>query len=246
MDHLHSLKKELNELLHALALLARTESWGDDAIPIIVDTATTRTLTPHFEDLIDPIPHNSVVKGIGKGKIPHKGKVRWTITDDQGRKVTLEDGDAYYSKNPPYRLLCPHSWKKHMTSRRYEQGETVGDQANLCLADDEDEGYILTWDRGKIQVSVPLDPGTNLPTIHGEGTYDSFRTYAAAFQCYPTVIPDDDDEDRPETMRLEEVEPQPKESTASKPRTVSFDTPENNMEKPINIDDPLTHRNKES
>ena len=244
-QRLHSLKKELNEPLYALASKPRTESWGDDSIPIIVDTATTRTLTPRFDDLIDPIPHYSVVKGIGEGRITHKGKVRWTVTDDQGRRVILEDGDAYYSKNAPYRLLCPHSWKKHMNNKRYQQGETVGDQANMCLADDEDDGYILSWDRGKIQVSVPLDPGTNLPTIHEDGTYDSFRVYAAAFQCYPTVIPDDDDEDRPETMRLEEVEPQPKESTASKPRTVLFDMPENNMEKPINIDDPLTHHDKE-
>ena len=99
---LRSLRTELNEPFHALASSARTESWGDDAIPIIVDTATTRTLTPRFEDLIDPIPHNSVVKGISEGRITHKGKVRWTVMDDSGKPVTLEDNDAYYSKNTPY------------------------------------------------------------------------------------------------------------------------------------------------
>ena len=120
----------------------------------------------------------------------------------------------------------------------------MGDQANMCLADDEDDGYILTWDRGKIQVSVPLDPGTNLPTLYEEGHFHSFRTYASAFQCFPTVIPDDDDEDREETMQLPEIEPISIEPKVS-PKTVSFDTPDNDLERPINIDDPIMHRNKE-
>ena len=84
-----------------------------------------------------------------------------------------------------------------MNNKQYKQGKTMGDQANICL--DEDDGYILTWDHRKIQVSVPLDPGTNLPTLHEEGHFHSFRTYASVFQ-FLTVIPDNDDEDREEMM----------------------------------------------
>jgi hypothetical protein len=101
----------------------------------------------------------------------------------------------------PYRLLCPHSWKQHQDNVRYQNGETEGDAANLQLAKDC-FGYLMTWNRGKINLFVPLVEGSNLPTIYGKSTYAQFTAYAAAFQCHPTIIPDNDDEDMPAMMQM--------------------------------------------
>ena len=48
--------------LHALATNTTTkvhhqETWASDSHPIVIDSATSKTITPHFTDLIDPQPH---------------------------------------------------------------------------------------------------------------------------------------------------------------------------------------------
>ena len=50
--------------------------WSSDLVPIVVDTATTRTITPRFEDLIDPVEYKTGLLGIGRSEITHIGKVR--------------------------------------------------------------------------------------------------------------------------------------------------------------------------
>jgi hypothetical protein len=73
-------------------------SWDSDTFLIVIDSATTRTtITPYFSDLIDPKPFRATLSGLGTGSISHKGKVRWTVLNKQGRHVFMEDDDAYYS-----------------------------------------------------------------------------------------------------------------------------------------------------
>ena len=176
----------------------------NDEMPIVVDSATSKTLTPHFDDLIDPVPFNTTVDGIGSGKITHRGKIKWPVLTNAGEKAYLEDDEAYFCPNVPYRLLCPHSWRKCQDDRRFQLGKTQGDNANFMLSDDPKGGYELVWNRGHTQVHVPLDPTTNLPTLGGYGSYQQFQTFAAGFRCFPTLIPDDDDVPTPETMKLAE------------------------------------------
>ena len=154
-QELQKLKEGLHQATQFKALPTTTDkkvgsprnigSWASDAVPIVVDSATTRTITPRLEDLIDPQPFKTTLLGIGSGTITRRGMVQWKVKDDRGRRVTLEDRDAYYSPEAPYRLLCPHSWKKHMDNKRFARGETEGDQANVFLSDDN-TGYLLTWD----------------------------------------------------------------------------------------------------
>ena len=221
--------------------------WSSDSVPIVVDTATTRTITPRFEDLIDPVEYKTGLLGIGRSEITHKGRVRWNVMDDSGKTVQLEDNDAYYCAGAPYRLLCPHSWKQCRDEMRAERGETEGDQANIFLADDN-TGYIMTWDRGKIMVSVPLDEHTNLPTIYSHGTYEGFKSFASGFRAFPTIIPNDNDKEEEETMKMVEENEgevsEPDESERQTPQTVSFEDEINQHEKPTQIDDPITHRDE--
>ena len=87
-------------------------NWGSDSIPIVLDSATTRTITQRLKDLVDPQPFKSTLRGIGKGMVLYKGKVRWKVRDDEGRIVVIADNNAYYAPEAPYRLLCPHSWRE--------------------------------------------------------------------------------------------------------------------------------------
>eukprot|EP00980_Cylindrotheca_fusiformis_P009038 scaffold1942_cov72-Cylindrotheca_fusiformis.AAC.1 len=83
-------------------------TWDSDSFPIALDTCASRTLTPCLSDLIDAQPYQASINGIGSGSITHVGRVRWTIADDSGNLVTLEDDEAYCCPDVPYRLLCPH------------------------------------------------------------------------------------------------------------------------------------------
>ncbi len=214
-------------------------SWSSDAFPIVVDLATSMTITPCFKDLIDPVEYKSSITGIGKGTITHRGKIRWTVMDDAGKHVVLENDKAYYSASAPYRLLCPHSWKKYQDRKRFAEGKTEGDKANFML-DETGDGYVLLWNRRKIQVSVPLNDATNLPTVSSTGTYKRFCTFAAAFQCHPTIIPDDDDQEQPVTMPLTEEEPVPTSDATSNPHHIQLSLEKNVNKQPVQVDDPLT------
>ena len=225
--------------MHSLAAgKERTDSmehWSSDAHPIVVDSATSKTITPYLSDLLDQEPHKVKVAGIGKGTITHKGKVKWAVLTDNGKKAYLEDHEAYYCKEAPYRLLCPHSWKRCQDKMCYDNGETEGDNATFMLTNGEPEGYVLVWNKGQNSLHVPLDGITNLPTIGGYGSFDSFKTFANAFVCLPTTIQDGDSDPTEETMQMESGTEQP---------TKDFCLTPNQHEKEIKLDEPVTPRDE--
>ena len=207
-------------------------NWDSDSFPIVIDSATSRTITPFLSDLIDAKPYASTLTGIGNGRITHVGTVRWTVLDIHGSEVIIEDTEAYCSKEAPYRLLCPHSWRQSMNSKRYEAGETEGEGATMSLDPGDSGGYLLAWNRGKTVVEAPLDPQSNLPMVQGVSTYRGFSTFAAAFHCLPTVVADDTDE----------YEDEPEGDMASK--TIRFADGTNFNEPTVRLDDPITHRDE--
>ena len=77
-------------------------TWDSDEHPIIVNSATSQTITPLFLDLINPQAYQSQLTGIGTAQITHKGSVCWAVLDIEGKEVFLEDNDCYYSKQAPY------------------------------------------------------------------------------------------------------------------------------------------------
>ena len=184
-------------------------SWDSDDFPIVVDSATSRTITPVFTDLINPRPHKSTIQGIGTSTITHVGGVRWPVNDLNGRVVYIEDPEAYYCPSAPYRLLCPHSWRESLNHRRYAAGDSEGDGATMCLAPDDQGGYLLSWNRGKIVVEAHLDPTVNLPMIRGRATYANFATFSAAFPWHPPlVVTEEDDPVAEEVMPGDEAKEQ--------------------------------------
>jgi len=112
-----------------------------------------------------------------------------------------------------------------------------------------DNAYILTWDRGRICVTIPLDSRINLPILYGQATYKHFSSFANGFSSFPAIIEDDDDESTTETMRIDGSPPYAAgRSPPTTPQMVSFSDEQisNNPKEPsITIDDPVTHRDKD-
>jgi len=205
-----------NTLLYSLATTQEQQdqdnepfhagTWGATAVPIIVDSATSRTITPIFTDLINPTPFDCHLKGIGNGRITHKGAIRWPVSDLNGKTVILEDRDAYFCRDSPYRLLCPHSWRRTQNARRNDSGDPSSDQATFFMPPNDGDPYILSWNRGRTVVECQLDPQVNLPRIeYASETYHHYCSFVKGFSPTttpePHVIPDDDDSF--ETMRMD-------------------------------------------
>ena len=224
-------------------------NWDADSFSIIIDSATSRTITPYFSDLINPRPYESLLKGIGSGRITHVGTVRWKVLDVAGNEVILEDNEAYFSKEAPYRLLCPHSWRRYLNNKRYEAGETEGEGATMWLDPSDVGGYNLSWNRGRTIVDAPLDPQSNLPMVQGRSSYESFSAFASAFQCLPTIIPDDDYEydelaENNTNYHDDDFSQEEDHHPQGTPREVMFSDEANINEPTIKIDDPVTYRDK--
>jgi hypothetical protein len=228
-------------------------NWDSDSFPIVLDSATSKTITPYLSDLIDPKPYKTNLTGIGTGKITKVGKVKWSVEDMEGKQVILEDDEVYYSPDAPYRLLSPHSWRESMNNKRYAAGEVEGEGATMSMNPEDKGGYLLAWNRGKTVVNFKLDSQVNLPMIQGTATYNSFCVFAASFPAFPTLIPNDDDEYVDEgqgTHERETLHPFHQERETlhpfhqDKPHSVSFST-ESIRETPRKeIDDPLTPRDE--
>ena len=120
------------------------------------------------------------------------------------------------------------------SSMEYGQGETDGDNATFMLASGDEAGYVLVWNRGQNSIHVPLDSQTNLPTIGGYSSFNSFQAFANAFVCLPTVLPDGDDQDLPTTMHMDD--------NLEQQHPTTFELPPNTSKAPTNLGEPLTPR----
>jgi len=219
-------------------------AWDSDAFPIVLDSGTSKSITPVFTDLIDPRPYESDLQGVGRGKITHVGRVRYLVEDDNGRAVILADNECYFCATAPYRLFCPHSWKKQQNENSYLSGNSEGAGATFMTDPASDNAYILTWDRGRISVTAHLDTKMNLPILYGRASYDDFSAFAGGFSSFPAVIEDDDDDKYPETMHIDANTIDDTTPTVY-PRKISFSDERNPLEQPVHIDDPVTHRDQE-
>ena len=78
------------------------KDWDSDAKPIVADTAASKTVTPVFLDLIDPVPCESSLTGIGESQITHRGQVWWEVLDVDGKVQVLEDDKVHHSPDTPH------------------------------------------------------------------------------------------------------------------------------------------------
>ena len=194
-------------------------AWDSDAFPIVLDSGTSKSITPVFGDLKNPRPFVSDLQGVGTGRITHVGAISYEVLDDTGQTVTLDDEECYYCADAPYRLFCPHSWKQQLTARGGSEGEGVSFMTDPSTT----SAYLLTWNQGKVVVTAPLDTKLNLPILYGKSSYDGFRAFAGGFSTFSAVLDDGDRLHMPEAMPLNmPLSKQPANSFPSRTRHVHF------------------------
>ena len=54
-----------------------------------------------------------------------------------------------------------------MNNQRFQIGETQGEGATMIMNPDNNDGYLLSWNRRRTIVQALLDPHINLPIIQG-------------------------------------------------------------------------------
>ena len=71
------------------------------------------------------------------------------------------------------------------------------------MTDSSSSAYLLTWNQGKVVVTVPLDAKLNLPIMYGKASYDGFRAFAGGFSTFSVMLPDSDMLPMPDDMAID-------------------------------------------
>ena len=83
--------------------------WDTDAYEIAIDNCASANFTNTRKDFMKPPWRTKdIVKGIGSKQLKWKGKVKWVITDDNGRRHNLIV-HAYLEESLPFRILSPQA-----------------------------------------------------------------------------------------------------------------------------------------
>ena len=88
-----------------------------DSFQILIHNCCSACITNNLNDFEGkPVKVNARVKGVGGAiNLSHKGTVRWSIQDDEGRSHTFLIKDSFYARNAPCRLLSPQHWSQNAT-----------------------------------------------------------------------------------------------------------------------------------
>jgi hypothetical protein len=155
---------------------------------VALDTCTTHTLTMSANDFVTLRPYTSTATGLGNAKITGQGHVRYYVEDKKGVTQQLNDYDAYLCPDLPIRLFSPISFGKQ---RDDISSHPNGDEVKLMT---DSKNSTLTWQNGSFNIVTQHDPDSHLPIIRVTTAKSPFKAFASLFQCYPTVIPPDDDD----------------------------------------------------
>ena len=172
-----------------------TARFDSDSYPIKIDNCASACMTPNLSEFAElPTSIRTPVKGIGGSTIDatHKGTLKWTWDDDQGRSHTFLIPDSYCTPDNPYRLLSPQHWAKVANDHFPQRHGT------RCITNDDD--IELEWQQRRYRCHIPLHPVSRVGTIYSSANFDqSKHFFAAAFPDnddhiigLPTVISDDE------------------------------------------------------
>jgi hypothetical protein len=155
-------------------------------------------MTNTFTEFLEPPQRikNIPIGGIGGPvKATHKGTLRWTFDDDQGRPHTFLIPNSYYTPDTPFRLLSPQHWAREANDHYPVRHGT------LCTT--FDDHIKLQWNQRRYRRNISLHPVTRVGTIYTSANFDnSHQFFLAAFPDdadhtigLPTVIPDNNDDE---------------------------------------------------
>jgi len=103
----------------------RIMDFDADRVDIALDNCASLSLTGELSDLIDPRPiPPKLCKGVGSGMVTHMGTWKLQVTDDQGRKLILEDREVGFLPGLDSRVFSVSNW---VTQRNALRNDTLHD-----------------------------------------------------------------------------------------------------------------------
>jgi len=152
-----------------------------DAVPVKIDNCASACMTNSLNDFVEPPKRINVpIGGIGGPvQATHKGTLRWTFDDDQGRPHTFLIPNSYYTPDTPYRLLSPQHWAREANDHYPQRHGTF-----CTTLDDHIE---LFWQQRRYRRTIPLHPVSRVGTIYTSANFSN------AHQFFSAAFPDDDD-----------------------------------------------------
>ena len=173
------------------------DPYDSDSYLILIDNCCSACVTNNIKDFdCKPAKVNASVKGVGGAiKLTHKGIVKWSFQDDQGRSHTFRIKDSFYAPNAPCRLLSPQHWSQNASDNSVDKKGTWS-----ATYDDKVE---LHWADNTYHRTVALDPSTNIAAIQSSPGHLRYRAFHALHTltmdcpmpvCFNTQTLSDDEE----------------------------------------------------
>ena len=192
----HSLRQLRPLSLFAMSAIAMSAEAGSvanriifdtDSEPIGIDNRCTATMSHRIEDFIsDLVPTDKVVKGFAGSQTSNvmKGTIKWKWEDDQGKVHKFIIPNSYYVPKGGVRLLSPQHWCRYVDKSNFDNKlepacETYGSRVTL------------RWGNREFTKTIPLDPRTNVATLHMAPDYTKFHAFSA--QTGITIEDEDND-----------------------------------------------------
>jgi GAG-pre-integrase domain len=141
--------------------------YDSDSFLIAIDNCSSRCITNNMADFITPpVQVNVKVTGIGGSVVAtHKGTVRWSIEDDNGRRHTWLISDTYFNESTPYRLLSPQHWAQTQQDGRGTWAATYYDAVEMF------------WQDNRFRRSIPLSAGSNIALLRSAPGFDKMQAF---------------------------------------------------------------------
>ena len=155
-----------------------------DSFQIAIDNCATSHFTNNLNDFVKKTSTNSIVRGIGNGKITTVGTVQWTIQDDQGRRHTFQLNNVYYQPSLPWRLLSPQRLAQDRNDFTGTGCLTLGQHIELF------------WSKRQYKKTIPLTK-SNIGLMYSAPSNKTFYAFAATVPNPPSsphLIPFDESE----------------------------------------------------
>jgi Reverse transcriptase (RNA-dependent DNA polymerase)/GAG-pre-integrase domain len=153
------------------------DPFDTDSFEVKIDNCCSKTLSGHKSDFVKGTLHpvnNMAVEGYSGSldAITHKGTVRWTVSDDNGKVVDILIPGSLYVPGNPLRLLSP----QHLAQGLKKNEDH--DKATRCTT--FADKMVLEWDNLRHKKTVQIDSTSSnigrMFTVAGFQKYQAFAT----------------------------------------------------------------------
>jgi len=163
--------------------------FDSDSFCILLDNCCTTSITNSIHDFVGlPEKVQETIKGVGgKMLVTHKGKIKWTWDDNQGRPHTFYLPNSLYAPTAKDRLLSLAQWSQSAT-------DNTGTNKGTWSATYDDK-IELHWKNNAYHRSVPYEKSNNIAML---------RTTAGA-SAFVAAMKEQDNDEQPVCFNINVV-----------------------------------------